>query len=105
MTWAKIAQRIMVSSQSVYSIWVICTQLRTLGFSTLIPKMFTQKIPHFICSVVFTAGLDIRPKLSQPCKLQFYYAFSLFETDSLIRFVLEYLYGLTHLTACDLHRI
>ena len=43
LTWAKIAQRIMVSSQSVYFIWVICTQLKKLGFSTLIPKMFTQK--------------------------------------------------------------
>ena len=63
------------------------------------------KLCAVIITVVFTAGLDIRPKLSQPCKLQFYYAFSLFETDSLIRFVLEYLYGLTDLTACDLHRI
>ena len=40
---AKIAQRMMVSSQPVYFIWVICTQLKKLGFSTLIPKLFTQK--------------------------------------------------------------
>ena len=55
LTWAKIAQRIMVSSQSVYFIWVICTQLKKLGFSTLIPKMFTQKKTQFYlqCSLLF----------------------------------------------------
>ena len=47
LTWAKIAQSMMVSSQSVYFIWVICTQFKKMGFSTLIPKVFTQKNTQF----------------------------------------------------------